>query len=80
MISKVNPIGPFVEEWKKCLGELSGDVEEVDVSPGLSQALAIKDETELVCTFPYQPSWTLIPANAPILSDWYGKLREPPAA
>ncbi|KAI9656979.1 MAG: FACT complex subunit spt16 [Alyxoria varia] len=47
IISKVDPIGPFVDEWKKCLDALSGDIEQVDISPGVSQALAIKDETEL---------------------------------
>jgi len=41
--------GPFINEWKKVYGDISKDVEEVDVAPALSAAaLAIKDENELV--------------------------------
>jgi len=41
--------GPFIDEWKKSFGEISKDVEEVDIAPALSAAaLAVKDENELV--------------------------------
>ena len=41
--------GPFIDEWKKIYGDISKDVEEVDISPALSgAALAVKDENELV--------------------------------
>ncbi|KAI9819818.1 MAG: FACT complex subunit spt16 [Thelocarpon impressellum] len=47
-IAKDNSIGPFVDEWKKAFGAISGSVEEVDVAPALSAAaLAVKDENEL---------------------------------
>ena len=39
--------GPFADEWKKIFGDMSKDVEEVDVAPALSMAFAIKDENEL---------------------------------
>ncbi|RDW80024.1 putative FACT complex subunit SPT16 [Coleophoma cylindrospora] len=40
--------GPFIDEWKKAYGDISKDVEEVDVSVALSAAaLAVKDENEL---------------------------------
>jgi len=48
VLSKIQPTGPFVDEWKKGLAVLS-DVEQVDVSLGLSSAaMAVKDENELV--------------------------------
>ena len=54
-ISKDNSTGPFIEEWKKAFGEISKDVEEVDITTGLSAAaLAIKDENELVSPRPDQ--------------------------
>lgn len=46
-ISKIEPSGPFADEWKKMFGEISKTAEEVDISPALSQAMAVKDETEL---------------------------------
>ena len=43
------PTGPFVDEWKKAFGDISKDVQEVDVSAALSiAAFAVKDESELV--------------------------------
>lgn len=43
------PTGPFVDEWKKAFGDISKEVQEVDVSPALSvAAFAVKDESELV--------------------------------
>ncbi|KAL8725333.1 MAG: hypothetical protein Q9181_006452 [Wetmoreana brouardii] len=48
ILAKDTTSGPFVEEWKKAYGDISKDVEEVDVTPALSiAALAVKDETEL---------------------------------
>jgi nucleosome binding factor SPN SPT16 subunit len=41
--------GSFVEEWKKVLADEAKDIEQVDISVGLSTAaLAVKDEKELV--------------------------------
>lgn len=46
--------GPFIEEWKKVYGNISKDVEEVDITPALSAAaLAVKDENELVRIPPF---------------------------
>lgn len=39
--------GPFPEEWYKVLGDLSKEVEQVDISNALAMVFAIKDETEL---------------------------------
>ncbi|KAL8704867.1 MAG: hypothetical protein Q9201_001983 [Fulgogasparrea decipioides] len=48
ILAKDTTSGPFVEEWKKAYGDISKDVEEVDVTSALSiAALAVKDETEL---------------------------------
>jgi nucleosome binding factor SPN SPT16 subunit len=48
-IPKGTSTGPFADEWKKAFGEISKDVEEVDISVALSSAaFAVKDETELV--------------------------------
>jgi nucleosome binding factor SPN SPT16 subunit len=42
--------GPFIDEWKKIYGDISKQIEEVDIAPALSAAaLAVKDENELVC-------------------------------
>lgn len=44
--------GPFADEWRKVYGDISKDVEEVDIAPALSgAAFAVKDENELVSTF-----------------------------
>lgn len=49
VLPKDTSSGPFINEWKKVYGDISKDVEEVDVAPALSAAaLAIKDENELV--------------------------------
>ena len=48
-IAKDHSAGPFADEWKAAFGDISKDVEEVDISPALSSAaLAVKDENELV--------------------------------
>ncbi|KAL8900143.1 MAG: hypothetical protein Q9192_001228 [Flavoplaca navasiana] len=48
VLAKDTSSGPFIEEWKKAYGDISKDVEEVDVAPALSiAALSVKDETEL---------------------------------
>ena len=48
-IAKDTSTGPFVEEWKKAFGDISKDVEEVDITLAISSAaLAVKDENELV--------------------------------
>ncbi|OAX82283.1 FACT complex subunit spt16 [Emergomyces africanus] len=41
--------GPFVEEWKRMFGEISKEVEEVDIAPALSSvAFAVKGPEELI--------------------------------
>ncbi|KAB8256356.1 FACT complex subunit spt16 [Aspergillus pseudonomiae] len=41
--------GPFAEDWKRSFGNISQDVEEVDISPALSAAaFSVKDTDELV--------------------------------
>ncbi|TVY36366.1 FACT complex subunit [Lachnellula occidentalis] len=48
VLPKDTSSGPFINEWKKVYGDISKDIEEVDVAPALSAAaLAIKDENEL---------------------------------
>lgn len=47
IIPKADPHGPFVDEWVKMYGDISKDVEEVDISGALSSAFAVKDENEL---------------------------------
>jgi nucleosome binding factor SPN SPT16 subunit len=47
--AKREPTGPFVEEWKKAFGDISKEVQEVDISQALSvAAFAVKDEKELM--------------------------------
>jgi nucleosome binding factor SPN SPT16 subunit len=49
LLIKETPNGPFADEWKKTLGDIATDAEEVDMAPILSNAaLAIKDERELI--------------------------------
>lgn len=38
---------PFVQEWKTAFGDISKDVEEVDIAQTLSTVMAVKDENEL---------------------------------
>lgn len=41
--------GPFADDWKKAFGDISKEVEEIDIAPALSlAAFSVKDETELV--------------------------------
>ena len=48
VISKDTATGPFADEWKKAFGDISKEVEEVDISGALSSgAFAVKDENEL---------------------------------
>ncbi|EHY54917.1 FACT complex subunit spt16 [Exophiala dermatitidis] len=47
VIPKADAHGPFVDEWLKMYGDLSKEIEEVDVSGALSAAFAVKDENEL---------------------------------
>lgn len=46
-ISKYDATGPFVDEWNRLFGESAKELEEVDISPALSVAFAVKDENEL---------------------------------
>lgn len=39
--------GPFITEWKTAFGDISKEVEEVEISAALSSAMAVKDENEL---------------------------------
>jgi nucleosome binding factor SPN SPT16 subunit len=49
VISKLQALGPFAEEWQQSYEEISKDVEEVDITNALSTAaMATKDEKELV--------------------------------
>lgn len=44
--------GPFADEWKKAFGDITKDVEEVDIAVALSSAaFAVKDENELVSLY-----------------------------
>lgn len=48
-IAKDTSAGPFADEWNKAFGDISKDVEEVDISMALSAAaFSVKDENELV--------------------------------
>lgn len=47
VITKELTGGPFVQEWKSAFGEISKEVEEVDISPALSAVMSVKDENEL---------------------------------
>ncbi|KAL7959556.1 FACT complex subunit domain-containing protein [Trichoderma compactum] len=48
VISKDTSKGPFIDEWKKVVGEHCKEIEEVDISTALStHAFSIKDESEL---------------------------------
>lgn len=47
VIPKNLSTGPFMEEWTKALGDISKDVEQVDISAALSAVMAVKDENEL---------------------------------
>jgi nucleosome binding factor SPN SPT16 subunit len=56
ILPKDTSSGPFIDEWKKVYGNISKDVEEVDITPALSAAaLAVKDENELVRILPFTP-------------------------
>ena len=46
-IPKSEAHGPFVDEWVKMYGDISKDVEEVDITNAFSTAFAVKDENEL---------------------------------
>ena len=46
-VQNAEATGPFADEWKKLYGDISKDVEEVDIAPALSLAFAVKDEAEL---------------------------------
>ena len=49
VIPKDASSGPFADEWRKAYGDISKEVEEVDISLALSgAAFAVKDENELV--------------------------------
>ena len=49
IIAKDTSAGPFADEWKKTFGDISKEIEEIDISVALSSAaFAVKDENELV--------------------------------
>jgi Xaa-Pro aminopeptidase len=48
VLPKDTTAGPFAEDWKRTFATLSGEIEEVDISPALSAAFAVKDTDELV--------------------------------
>jgi hypothetical protein len=51
-LAKDTAFGPFADEWKRAFGDISKDVEEVDIAPALSAAsFSIKGPEELVCSF-----------------------------
>ncbi|KAL9125145.1 MAG: hypothetical protein Q9217_005602 [Psora testacea] len=48
VLTKDTSAGPFADEWKKAFGDISKEIEEVDISTALSAAaFAVKDENEL---------------------------------
>ncbi|OOQ81851.1 FACT complex subunit spt16 [Penicillium brasilianum] len=47
-LPKDTTTGPFADDWKRAFSEVSKEVEEVDITPALSSAFAIKDPEELV--------------------------------
>lgn len=48
VLPKDTTTGPFADDWKRAFANISGEVEEVDISPALSAAFAVKDTDELV--------------------------------
>jgi nucleosome binding factor SPN SPT16 subunit len=49
VLTKDTSSGPFVDEWKRAYGNISKEVEEVDIALAISAAaLSVKDENELV--------------------------------
>jgi nucleosome binding factor SPN SPT16 subunit len=49
VLTKDTSSGPFVDEWKRAYGDISKEVEEVDIALAISAAaLSVKDENELV--------------------------------
>ncbi|KKK24131.1 hypothetical protein P175DRAFT_0523793 [Aspergillus ochraceoroseus IBT 24754] len=49
ILPKDTAAGPFAEDWKRIYGNISGELEEVDIAPALSTAcFSIKDTDELV--------------------------------
>ena len=47
LLAKDSALGPFAEEWRKAFGDVSKEVEEVDIAPALSTVFSVKDENEL---------------------------------
>jgi nucleosome binding factor SPN SPT16 subunit len=47
VITKELSGGPFVQEWKAAFGEISKEIEEVEISTALSAVMSVKDENEL---------------------------------
>ncbi|KAJ5169109.1 FACT complex subunit s.t1.c16 [Penicillium canariense] len=47
-LPKDTTTGPFADDWKRAFSDISKEVEEVDITPALSTAFAIKDPEELV--------------------------------
>ncbi|KAI9777003.1 MAG: FACT complex subunit spt16 [Geoglossum umbratile] len=48
VLTKDTSSGPFVDEWKRAYGDVSKEVEEVDIALAISAAaLSVKDENEL---------------------------------
>lgn len=55
-LAKDTTSGPFAEEWKRVFGEISKDIEEVDIAPALSSvAFSVKGPEELVSAFCSSP-------------------------
>lgn len=76
-LSKVQATGPFVDEWKRAFGDISKEVEEVEIAPALSMAgFAIKDEAELV-SFAREPfvKMLLTPGALAIDEDSFSRLQ-----
>lgn len=48
VLPKDTTTGPFADDWKRAFGNISNDLEEVDITPALSAAFAVKDPDELV--------------------------------
>ena len=60
IIAKDTSAGPFADEWRKAFGDISKEVEEVDISVALSSAaFAVKDENELVGDHSRRSFWII---------------------
>ena len=78
VIAKDSSAGPFADEWKSAYGDISKEVEEIDITMALSAAaLAIKDENELVSVSKLQSSQDMDLMRLTTSSGLYAMRRKP---